>query len=250
MAEDAGAAPTGAAPASFRAPSTHCPLPPSMRSGSIGRLGHGGPACPTTRDAPAMRAIPSPRSTRRVRRLATLVALAVPVAPAVAVAAVAALPAALPAQATAEPPQPRPPISFGPALERAPGHADSALAAVYERIADGFRRRDVDHLAAAYAADAHYLLPGDSLIHGRDAIRERYRWFLRPTPETGAAIGPLVRFEILDRVVADSTGWDVGYVHYGPPDAEQLARTASLFVLWRRTVDGWRIAGAAIGKLP
>ena len=173
-----------------------------------------------------------PRLTRPSRRLG---AITMCVAGALAVAAPAA-PAAL---STRQPPA----ASFGPGLGRVDPRADSAFSLVYRQLADGWRRRDVDQIAGLHAADARLLAAGDSILQGRAAIRERYRTLLRPTAEVGAQLGPRVRFEILDRVVAGSVGWDVGYLHHGEPWGEHFDRVAPLLVLWQRDTTGtWRIS--------
>lgn len=150
---------------------------------------------------------------------------------------------ALAAPASHQPPA----ASFGPGLGRVDARADSAFSLVYRRLADGYRRRDVDQIADLYAPDGRLLAAGDSILQGRAAIRERYRRLLRPTAEVGAQLGPRVRFEILDRVVSGSVGWDLGYLHRGEPFADHLDRVGPLLLLWQRDTTGtWRIAGDGV----
>lgn len=121
--------------------------------------------------------------------------------------------------------------------------ADAPFTAVYARFTEAYRKADPAMVAALYTEDAFYLQPSSDVLVGRAAVLGVFDRFLTPIAQK-AAPGPAIYFEILERVIDGSHGWDVGYYRMGPPGVDSAAtkRAGKFIVLWRKDRDGqWRI---------
>jgi ketosteroid isomerase-like protein len=120
---------------------------------------------------------------------------------------------------------------------------DQALTAVYARFTDGYRRADAKMVSDLYTEDAFYLQPDAEVLQGRPAVLGVFQSFLDPIRQQNQP-GPAIYFEILERKISGSVGWDVGYYRMGPPGADSASsrRGGKFVVLWRKDSDSqWRI---------
>lgn len=120
---------------------------------------------------------------------------------------------------------------------------DQALAVVYARFTEAYRRADARMVADLYTEDAFYLQPDAEVLKGRPAVLGVFQSFLDPIKQQSKP-GPAIYFDILERKIAGAVGWDIGYYRMGPPGADSASsrRAGKFIVLWRRDADGhWRI---------
>jgi len=120
---------------------------------------------------------------------------------------------------------------------------DQALKAVYARFSQAYKEADAEKVANLYTEDAYYLQPNSEVIQGRDSVLALFQRMLDPIRQQQKP-GPAIYFDILERKMSGSLGWDVGYYRIGPPGADSASskRGGKFIVLWRKDRDGqWRI---------
>ncbi len=117
------------------------------------------------------------------------------------------------------------------------GRTAAALDSAYATFSEAYRTANPALVAGLYADSALYLTPGDTIVRGRQTIEAIFAGFLVPYARSDAG-GPRIRFEIVDRRVAESgdLATDVGYFVIN-----EEAR-GKFIVVWRRGPGGrWRI---------
>jgi ketosteroid isomerase-like protein len=129
---------------------------------------------------------------------------------------------------------------------------EQALRAVYARFTQAYQQADAEQVANLYTEDAYYLQPNSEVLQGRDSVLAVFRRFLDPIRQQQKP-GPAIYFDILERKISGSMGWDVGYFRMGPPGADSAStkRGGKFIVLWRKDRDGqWRIHADGYSGLP
>lgn len=131
------------------------------------------------------------------------------------------------------------PAASPPAVVHCEGVAPHAgVDAVYGRFAAAYDALDATAVADLYTADALYLVPGNEVMRGRDAIRGNFAGFFDAVRSEGGRLA--IRFEVLDRVVAPGLVSDVGHFRLARSGggSEMLGKFA---VVARQEGDGaWR----------
>jgi uncharacterized protein (TIGR02246 family) len=132
------------------------------------------------------------------------------------------------------------PAASPPAVVHAEGVAPHAgVDAVYERFAAAYDALDGAAVADLYTADALYLVPGNEVMRGRDAIRGNLAGFLDAVRREGGRLA--IRFEILDRVVAPGLVSDVGHFRLARSGGGGSEMRGKFAVVARQEGDGaWR----------
>lgn len=132
------------------------------------------------------------------------------------------------------------PAASPPAVVHAEGVAPHAgVDAVYRRFAAAYDTLDADAVADLYTADALYLVPGNEVMRGRDAIRGTFAGFFDAVRSAGDRLA--IRFEILDRVVARGMVSDVGHFRLGRSGGGGSEMRGKFAVVARREGGGaWR----------
>jgi ketosteroid isomerase-like protein len=129
---------------------------------------------------------------------------------------------------------------------------EEALRKVYARFTEAYRQADAEKVANLYTEDAYYLQPNSEVLQGRDSVLGVFRRFLDPIRRQQKP-GPAIYFDILERKISGSIGWDVGYYRMGPAGADSASskRGGKFIVLWRKDRDGqWRIHADGYSGLP
>lgn len=117
--------------------------------------------------------------------------------------------------------------------------AHAGVDAVYERFAAAYDALDEAAVAALYTADALYLVPGNEVMRGRDAIRDTFAGFFHAVRSEGGRLA--IRFEILDRVVAPGLVSDVGHFRLARSGGGEPQMRGKFAVVARQEGDGaWR----------
>lgn len=132
------------------------------------------------------------------------------------------------------------PAASPPSVVHGEGVAPHAgVDAVYRRFAAAYDALDTAAVADLYTADALYLLPGNEVMRGRDAIRGNFAGFFDAVRSEGGRLA--IRFEILDRVIAPGLVSDVGHFLLARSDGGGSEMRGKFAVVARQESDGaWR----------
>jgi ketosteroid isomerase-like protein len=104
----------------------------------------------------------------------------------------------------------------------------------YARFTEAYRRADPAMVAALYADDAFYLVPGDTIARGHAEILRQFTSYLDSFRREGRP-GPEVSFQIVDRAIAGDLATDIGYYTLN-------GSRGKFIVVWKKGADGrWRI---------
>ncbi|MDX1675363.1 MAG: nuclear transport factor 2 family protein [Longimicrobiales bacterium] len=120
---------------------------------------------------------------------------------------------------------------------------EAALDSVYRAFSEAYRSANVQLLMdEVYAPGAYYLPPGSPILQGQDQFRGQFSFLERFARSQGP--GPEIRFDIVDRDIADGMAYDIGTYTIrspgAPPDEE--GTQGKFIVIWKRNSDGeWRI---------
>lgn len=127
-----------------------------------------------------------------------------------------------------------------PAVVHGEGVAPHAgVDAVYGRFAAAYDALAAAAVADLYTADALYLVPGNEVMRGRDAIRGNFAGFFDAVRSEGDRLA--IRFEVLDRVVAPGLVSDVGYFLLARSGGGGSEMRGKFAVVARQEGDGaWR----------
>lgn len=89
--------------------------------------------------------------------------------------------------------------------------ADEKINRLYQRFSEAYDSLDVDKVSKLYAENAFYLTPYPKapVLEGRSSIRESFAGFMEGAAEQNRNID--IAFRILERTIADSLAFDVGY---------------------------------------
>jgi uncharacterized protein (TIGR02246 family) len=112
-----------------------------------------------------------------------------------------------------------------------------ALDSAYATFSEAYRTADPKLVANLYADSAFYLVPGDTIVRGRETIETIFASFLVPAAQSDSG-RPRIAFDIVDRRVsaAGDLATDIGY--YILNDRFR----GKFIVIWRRDASGrWRI---------
>jgi uncharacterized protein (TIGR02246 family) len=121
----------------------------------------------------------------------------------------------------------------------------------YERFAAAYATLDADRVAQLYTEDALMLPPGDEIVRGRAAIRERYAQGFEDDRERGHT--RRITFQLVERVESGNLRSDNGYYTIIARNATgQEHRSRHKFAkVWRRDNDGvWRIKSDSYSSAP
>jgi uncharacterized protein (TIGR02246 family) len=132
------------------------------------------------------------------------------------------------------------PAASPPAVVHGEGVAPHAgVDAVYERFAAAYDALDATAVADLYTADALYLVPGNEVMRGRDALGGNFAGFFDAVRSQGGRLA--IRFEILDRVVAPGLVSDVGHFRLASSGGVGSEMRGKFAVVARQEGDGaWR----------
>lgn len=132
------------------------------------------------------------------------------------------------------------PPASPPAVVHAEGVAPHAgVDTVYRRFAAAYDALDAQAVADLYTAEALYLVPGNEVMRGRDAILTNFAGFFDAVRSEGGRLA--IRFEIIDRVVAPGLVSDVGHFRLGRSGGGGSVMRGKFAVVAREDAEGaWR----------
>jgi ketosteroid isomerase-like protein len=115
--------------------------------------------------------------------------------------------------------------------------AGAAFDAAYQVFARAYSEGDPAAVTGLYAEDAFYLAPGDSITRGD--VGQHFGWL----SQFEAGKGPVVDFEIVDRLVEGDLATDIGYYRIrGANEPEGTGDRGKFIVIWKREQSGaWKI---------
>ena len=129
-------------------------------------------------------------------------------------------------------------LSLGCAAPKTDSRAvAAALDSAYATFSEAYRTADPKLVAGLYGDSAFYLVPGDTIVRGRETIETIFAGFLVPFAQSDSG-RPRIAFDIVDRRVsaAGDLATDIGY--YILNDRFR----GKFIVIWRRDANGrWRI---------
>jgi ketosteroid isomerase-like protein len=103
--------------------------------------------------------------------------------------------------------------------------AHAGIDAIYARFTQAYADLDAPRMGALYTEDALYLSPGGEIRQGRAAIEQGFARSFSRTWDAGETLH--IRFEIVDRGIEGSLGYDVGYYHLNRTSKEGEVRSST-----------------------
>ena len=102
---------------------------------------------------------------------------------------------------------------------------------------DGWRKNDAAHVAAIFAEDGVWLLPGGKVAKGREAIARTLRGWMDSVPDDVA-----IEVNTTHLWLDGDTAWESGTYLYSYSDNGQQKRDEGRYVAaWKRDNSGWKL---------